>query len=460
MRVVHIAWLVGAVVGCSVAPAQPDETDVEPVGSGDEALARNEDSGKTIWARQFPAMVERVTTDSAGDAYVFGWDVAKQRPTIHKYDPYGKLLWEKTLPLFYWGSGTAAGFTGSEGQIFMTGWASPELPPVDLGCGPVSGTFFVHFTTDGACAWQRTISGQDVALEAGGVDAWGRPIIAGHYTGPTNFGTYYDLTGVWATFVVSYERNGDLRWQNAFDSSNGRAVLYGLATDENNRIHLAGTYSGSFDFGGGWMTATGGTDPHENTGLLLTLDQAGQYVRARDFGSRVSEMVIGAAPDSRVVVGGRFLGSVAFGDKTLTNGSSSRDLFLARFDSGGGIRWVKKLWGSATMRLVGAGFDPWNYVSVAGRFEDSGTLNIGSYDFVAGPGAGTFAAHFGASTGGTVWARSFSTTESGGYVPPVSAAVTPNNGRILIGGWLDGTVDSGTGAMTSQREGFLVRLHP
>lgn len=206
MRVVHIAWLAAVAVGCSVAPIDRGDE----VESTEEDLARNADSGATIWSRQLPSQAYAVTTDKGGDAYVFGWDTTQVRPTIHKYDPYGRLLWQKTLPFFAWASNRAPGFTGYEGQIFINGWSSPQEAPIDFGCGPISGYFLVHFSTDGACVWQRKIISESLAMEAAGVDSLGRAIIAGHYSGNTNFGTYYDNTGFWVTFIAAYERTGEL----------------------------------------------------------------------------------------------------------------------------------------------------------------------------------------------------------------------------------------------------------
>jgi hypothetical protein len=387
---------------------------------------------------------------------VFGWDATQQQQTIEKRNPYGALLWRRVFPN-YAASERAMGFTGRDGEIVLTG--SSESP-LDLGCGVRgAGAFVAQLSTDGGCQWHHGVSGTNITFAAGDVDDWHRVIVTGSFSGTLDFGdTKYSSTQR-SSFAAQYDRNGELVWTKVFA---GAAEINSMATDGANAIHLAGVHRGTVDFGGGPMTESTAYDTTEGAGFMVTLDSNGAFVRQRQFGIKVSSVEIGAAPDGRVVLGGKFLGSVDFDGNTLTNTSGSRDLFLTVFEPTGKTRWVKKLWGTSTLRFAGVGFDPWGYVSVAGRFnKGSGTsssLHIGPYDFTT-TDSDLFAAHFTPKTGATVWARAISASGTG-LVAPVAAAVTPNNGRILVGGFFNGTVDFGDGAMSGTYEGFLVRLHP
>jgi hypothetical protein len=467
MRALYTVTIVGLLSGCAAAideqrDEQPDEVEVE---STEGALARNEDSGRTLWSRQLEAVIG-VGTDSAGDAYVAGWDLEKRLPTVAKLDPYGALKWRRVMPLYFQASNRAPIAVGRNGEIVIAGATPNDLDTFDLGCDVFEGhgqQFLAQLSTDGQCMWVKYLGGT-VGLEAITVDELGRTTLAGWHEAGAWLGPGGSRSAA-ESFIVQYERDGAPRWGKFLGSSAaGMPGFSALAVDAQENVYAAGTLDGDVDFGGGPITAPRANNRGFGPGFLVQLDGEGNALRQRKLGTgSVNELRLGVRGDGRAAIAGRFYGTLDFDGKTLTNSSGSRDVFIATFTTAGTAQWVKKLWGTSTMSVSGVGIDGWGYTSIAGRFQrtstqTSATLHIGSYDFATSTYGSMFAAHFTPTTGATVWAREFD--DSNALLMPSSAVITPNNGRLLIGGQFRGSIDFGKGMMSSPDAGFLVRLHP
>lgn len=464
------------VAGCSVdvrdvdEPSESAEHD-ETAASDESALHRSEDSGNVVWARGLFETPRFLRSDGAGYAYAAGTQSTSTGPIIFvlRYSPYGN-----RIKFGFPSSALDAFGVASDGRMAFAGVATSITgAPPDFGCGPVERGYYIAVVRpDRSCAWMVTTGSFDVHPVSLTFGPNGELVVAGTAAGTYDLGGGTEMSTPSMVYLSRFTSTGTHSWSKVFGepevSSRINQQTSGADVDAAGSIHLTGRFRARIDFGGGTMTAAAGSDFENATGYLASFTSTGQYIRARQFGSSVAPHTIDAAPDGSVVIGGRFAGTVQFDEKSLTNTSGSRDIFLATFAPNGAVRWVKKLWGTATMRLIGAGFDNAGYVSVAGRFERTSTsgtrsLHIGSFDFVTNNDTRMFTAQFTPRYGTTVWANDYAAVdELAPAVTPNAFAITPNNGRLLVTGEVRGVTDfegeafGYRGTVTP----FLLRIYP
>jgi len=462
--------------GCSGDARDADELGDSPehdetAASDESALHRHENSGTVVWARGLFETPRFLRSDGAGYAYGAGTQPTSTGPRIFvvRYSPYGS-----RIKFGFPSSALSAFGVANDGTIAFAGVATSITGSApDFGCGPVPRGYYVAVVRpDRSCAWTVSTGSFEVNPVSLTFGPNGEVVVAGTAAGTYDLGGGTEMSTPSMVYLSRFTANGTHSWSKVFGepvvSSRINQQTSGADVDANGSIHLTGRFRARIDFGGGTLTAAPGSDFENATGYLASFTSGGAYIRARTFGSSVAPHTIDAAPDGSVVIGGRFAGSLQFDGKSLTNTSGTRDIFLATFEPNGAVRWVKKLWGTATMRLVGAGFDYAGYVSVAGRFErndTSGTrtLHIGAFDFVTNNDIRMFTAQFTPRYGTTVWANDYGAVDQlGPSVIPHSFAITPNNGRLLVTGEVRGVTDfegepfGYPGTVTP----FLVRIYP
>ncbi|AUX42720.1 hypothetical protein SOCE26_041530 [Sorangium cellulosum] len=113
--------------------------------------------------------------------------------------------------------------------------------------------FVVKFTPAGAATgWVRRMTGATpVAMVDITVDASGRPVVAGHYTGELQIGPHSLMaSGESDTFVVQLEADSTVGWVRAFGGT-GNQVAGGIAMDPFGDIVLVGHATKQLDLGDG-----------------------------------------------------------------------------------------------------------------------------------------------------------------------------------------------------------------
>jgi len=188
--------------------------------------------------------------------------------------------------------------------------------------------------------------------------------------------------------VAKYSATGQHLWSKKFGST-GDEVGYGLAVDSAGDVVLSGKFQGSVSFGGTALTSAGGDDIF----LAKLAGSTGGHVWSKRFGSTSGVLSLGVAVDGsrNVVMTGYFTGSVDFGGGALSG--SGLDVFVAKYDSGGGHIWSKRFGGFDTQIGNSVASASTGEVSVTGYFANTidfgtGTLtSLGAYDaFLASVG--------------------------------------------------------------------------
>lgn len=248
--------------------------------------------------------------------------------------------------------GTVNNTTASANEFLRAAVAAPSGQGTWVGAGFFTGTGTyngVSYTASGedAIAWHCVIGvgcidwalhvGGDLAQRATAV-LWlpgGDYVVAGWFEGDATLDTRFEGTPVSTeslsaaggsdAFVARIGLDGTILWAvRAGGTGNDRTA--GIAVGEDGRIHVAGTYEGAFDPGGGLSLL-----PAASAGsFLLLLDLAGVPIAASSVGGdgvEVKGITVSGSGDAYLT--GSFAGTVDFGRGPVTS-AGGRDAFLLR----------------------------------------------------------------------------------------------------------------------------------
>lgn len=163
---------------------------------------------------------------------------------------------------------------------------------------------------------------------------------------------------------------------------------------------------------------------------------------------------VGTDGSGNVAIAGSFQGTLDLGDGAFSSLGYS-DIFVAKFDPDGNPLWSRAFgsdnWDSATASIV----DPVDDVLVTGYFH--GTVDFGDGPLVGAGNDDIFLVKFDPD-GDALWTRRFG-DEKNQYS---SRMALDASGNVLVAGHFDGTVDFGTGPLTSDASTgiFLVKFDP
>ena len=239
--------------------------------------------------------------------------------------------------------------------------------------------------------------------------------------------------------MAKFGPDGSYIWSRRFGDTNYQAAN-ALALDSSGNVIITGVFMGTVNFGGGVLTSAGSWDI-----FVAKLDSGGNHVWSKRFGDGNHQYAPAVAVDDldNVLVAGYFVGAVDFGGGTLTS-AGGEDIFLAKFDSGGGHQWSKRFGDASTEQQAwGVAIDGSGNAIIAGYF--TGAVDFGGGALPnAGPNADIFVAKFG-SDGAHVWSKSFGDT----YAQSASAVAVDPSDNVLVTGGFYMTVDFGGGTLTS-----------
>jgi hypothetical protein len=398
---------------------------------------------------------------------------------VAKIDPYGKTLWAKVIGGLRTQEVDAVA-VDADGNIAIGGayMGSPTICGTTFTNGADNSAFIAKLGPDGSCRWAlpNAAPGYTI-LQRVAFDPSGNVFAIGSYSadrvsfgGATAFNasaaSYYPTQ----QFLFKISPSGAGIFGKSYgDPKTATNPFFGLnfadlAIDGAGNVVLAGSFNGTVSFGGPAMTAQGSDDvmPGRTTKSYVTflakLANDGSFRWAKQFGTKSDGTAVAASTDGHIALGGTFLETLDFGSAYTETSGKSRDGYVAKLDADGKAMWVKHLWGSPyNMRVAGVAFDSYAQVVAAGHF-DTGTLHIGGSSFTAGTNtAKAFVTKLSKVYGSTLWAKAYGTTGSG--VEPHHFSLSGGN-RILLPGSLNGSVDFGSGTVSTVGGGFLTRLAP
>ncbi|MDC0741470.1 SBBP repeat-containing protein [Polyangium mundeleinium] len=269
--------------------------------------------------------------------------------------------------------------------------------------------------------WSKAFAGGGYDEVRGlALDSVGNVLLTGGFNGSLDFGGGpLTSAGGMDIYVAKLDVNGDHLWSKRFGN-----VLYQngttTATDSANNVLLTGVFQGAMDLGGGPLTSAGDVDIY-----LAKLDANGNHLWSKRFGDSEAQSAIATATDSagNVFLTGVVMGLVDFGGGPIEN----TDNFVAKLDADGNHLWSTSLGTTDALGATKFGIDNAGNVLVAGILE-GGALEVIKLD----------------ADGNHVWGKVF-VSES----QHVMGIAIDSAGDVLITGEFHGTVDFGSGPLTS-----------
>ena len=368
-------------------------------GDNDIFLAKFNSNGAPVFSFNFgdtsADIGNSVTVDSSGNVVITGkfkddvnfgggtlTSAGSDDIYVAKLGPSGNHLWSKRFGDADCQDGQDVAVDTS-GNVILTGVQTTGT--VDFGGGPLTNSgsfepFVAKFDSNGNHLWSKLFTGATALTPRVTVDPSGNVTIAGSFSGSVDFGGGLLAAGVGVdTFVASFDPTGSHRWSGRFGSA-GAVSASGVAVDISGNVVIVGNLIGSVDFGGDVLTSTASNDVY-----VAQFDASGNHLWSKLFGDtddptgdKLQQFVTGVAVDtSRNVVITGGFGGVIDFGGGPLTSTGSNDVYLAEFDSDGNHRWSQRFGDLNAQQSASVAVGPGN-LSIIGTF-------IGNVDFGGGP---------------------------------------------------------------------------
>ena len=368
-------------------------------------------------------------------------------------DCTGRPLWNHVFGTAQNGSDATNGLAvDGTGAVLLTGQFSDTI---DFGCGVLTSQaadgFVARLDGAGNCLWSKRFGGAfsgDAGL-AIAADAAGNVLVAGTFSGTTDFGggSVTSSGSQPALFLLKLDAAGSFVWVKQFGAAGPSASM---TLDASANVLLCGS-GGDLDFGGG--VVSGGPL------FLAKLDASGNFVWGNALGTPVGSTMtctgIAAGAQGDFVIGGSYSAATDLGVGPLpaSQGAGSVGGYVARFKSTGTIAFSVGNAGSGTTTVPAVALDALGNTFVTGAFDTA--LSFGGPTRVSAGGQDVFVVQL-SPTGAFTSSSTFGDTSAqfGSGV-----AVTPLGAPVIVGGYL-GVLDFGNGALTTVTPSspFVARL--
>lgn len=384
---------------------------------------------------------------------------------ITKMTPGGQLVWAKKVGGYYDDVASAI-YLDKTGNILITGNFAgtsdfnPGAATNNLATSSSNNPdiFILKLDTAGNYVWARSLSGASTA-DAGltiASDDQGNVYTGGTFGGTVDFdpgsGTA-NITGTGGTdvFISKLNASGAYIWGYKIGST-GADNLYSIHIDDEGKLLLTGSFTGTVDFNVSTTAANNLVSSGTTNPFILKMDQNAGYIWAKLIALFDSGYGNSITTDSanNVYVAGGFLGTGDFNPGTPTLYKTSlgaNDIFVLKLDKNGNYVNMQQVGGTLNDNPNTIVADIAGNVFLTGNF--SGTV-----DFNPAPGTGTtnvfnltsvssdmFLLKIDASgVFGFAYAISTANVDLGKYL-----ALDPNGAVITIGRF-QGTADFDPGA--------------
>lgn len=251
----------------------------------------------------------------------------------------------------------------------------------------------IRYLPDGTAAWTRVIGG--VSAESGvdiDTDSTGSAILTGTYgSSPLDCGTnaagqpvmlYLPGGGGRGVLLVKVNALGQTEWATGFNGS-GTAAGNEISTGPDNEILVTGPFAQN----GSTLTLPDGSVLTKAGGdadvFVAKFSAAGVFQWGFGLNGDAHEEGRGISVDAagNVLLCGEFDGNLTLGTNAHSSAGVS-DIFVAKYDAGGGFLWSRKFGGTGAD--AGRGIDPApdGGVYVSGEF--TGTVTFDGFTLTAG----------------------------------------------------------------------------
>jgi hypothetical protein len=416
-----------------------------------------------------------IALDSIGNSYVVGaftgaipFDdstliaVGSGDVFLAKFDAGGNHVWSKQ----FGDAGPETGFAvavDSAGNVILGGFSKNAI---SFG-GPTmaSGAFVAKLTSEGEHVWSKGFGGvvcgdfRSSTVESIAITPQDDVVIAGSFCGSIDFGdgaiasqtpTYEDAFLAKLRASDGSAKVSDGFWGKVFGDWVSQYARH-VAVDGVGNILLAGDFAGTLDLGLGPMVSS----PGYVHIYLAKFTGTGAAVWNKPFGDDSSQYVWDLAVDNLggPIVTGYFDGTVDFGGGNVT--ANGYDGFIFKYSTGKEYQWSKTFGDVADQSGRVVAVDSDDNVLLAGKFD--GSIDLGAGSLTSAGMGDVFLAKL-TSAGVVLWNKRFGDATN---QDPKGLSVTAS-GESILTGWAQGTIDFGTGSLTSAGEDdmFLAKFAP
>jgi hypothetical protein len=242
--------------------------------------------------------------------------------------------------------------------------------------------------------------------------------------------------------------SGACIWSRVFGQN---AAVRGIGSDGAGNVYVTSFFTDVIDFPGVTLTSAGLYDSY-----LAKFDANGVFQWARHFAGAQNQLADWLAVDAagNVVVTGYFNGAFDMGGGTLAF-AGGLDVFVAKFDTNGNHLWSQRYGDGSAQIAYGVALDPSGNVLLTGGM--GGSTNFGGSTLVSAGLNDVFVVKLSPS-GAHLWSKRF-----GDSADQLGRSIaTDASGNVIVTGNLAGTVDLGSGPITSLggADAFLLKLDP
>ncbi|WP_437278072.1 hypothetical protein WME90_43755 [Sorangium sp. So ce375] len=344
----------------------------------------------------------------------------------------GAVLWSKRFGSSA-GERAVAAVDPDDNIVLVGGFgATLGLGGTELVSVGLADMFVAKLDRDGKHLWSKRFGSATGGEEATavGIDGAGNLVIAGTGTGSVDFGQgEISLEG---GFLLKLDRDGRLLWSQPFGASARFAV----------------------DAAGNIYTGDSGDDPAlcgdmtSNGVLFSKLDPSGHALWKSCVPGSASVAQVVADSDGSLVAIGAVLEGLDFGNGPIGN-SKADSVFVAKLDPAGDIAWGRRV-------INSNGFDP-AWVGPVAVDRDHNIIAGGESETSSGSDSYSRARLHALTPGGSpLWDRYFTRSPASGSVDHV---VTDGANQVVVSGGFYGTVDLG-GATLTTGGAYVGKLSP
>ena len=206
------------------------------------------------------------------------------------------------------------------------------------------------------------------------VDGQGNTYMTGYIDGVASFqGTNYQGRGIYDIYIAKYDAQGTLQWVK-LAGGDGNDVAYAIKY-QNGNLYLAGSFEDTAYFESTQVISKGGTDAfiakYDDNGNLVWVKSAGGA--NPDYASCLDVDAAG-----NVFVAGQYETAMTFGTTPISTTNIYNESFYAKYDNNGNLVWAKSTVGNNTDLITGIACGNNNSVYLTGFFSGSFSVDTGN----------------------------------------------------------------------------------